>query len=144
MSGTIVSEHILWGCLMSVICGFDRIKSKHDVNSWTLYGKVLWILKTACSGNNFEKKKMVPLINKEFESYASQGNYYIYKKVKTYIDKKEYWKVRDRCHYTGKYRETIVIIQVNIEVLHTVYIIQSILYIHVFFTMDQTMTIILS
>ena len=33
---------------------------------------------------------MVPLINKEFESYASQGNYYIYKKVKTYIDKKEY------------------------------------------------------
>ena len=33
LSTTIVSEHILWGCLMSVICGFDRIKSKHDVNS---------------------------------------------------------------------------------------------------------------
>ena len=33
---------------------------------------------------------MVPLINKEFESYASQGDYYIYKKVKTKKKKKEY------------------------------------------------------
>ena len=44
----------------------------------------------------------------------------------------------------GKYIEIIVIIQVNIEMLHIVNIIQSILYIRVFFTMNQTMTIILS
>ena len=41
LSSTIVSEHILWGCLMSAICGFDGIKSKHDVNRATLYAKVL-------------------------------------------------------------------------------------------------------
>ena len=44
----------------------------------------------------------------------------------------------------GKYIEIIVIIQVTIEMLHIVNIIQSILYIRVFFTMNQTMTIILS
>ena len=33
---------------------------------------------------------MVPLINKEFESYASPENNYIYKKVFKDIDKKEY------------------------------------------------------
>ena len=45
---------------------------------------------------------MVPLTNEEKESYEKQKNYYICEKE--FSTDKKYRKVRDHCHYTGKFR----------------------------------------
>ena len=52
---------------------------------------------------NYEKKKMTPLTTKEKIYHNEQEICYISKKE---FDKsnKKYYKVRDHCHYTGKYR----------------------------------------
>ena len=52
---------------------------------------------------------MVPLIDKEIESYEKQKVYHICKKEfchdKNHKNKfKLYQKVKDHCHYTGKFR----------------------------------------
>ena len=52
---------------------------------------------------NYEKKKMIPLTIKEKICYNEQEICYICKKEFDNNDKKHY-KVRDHCHYTGKYR----------------------------------------
>ena len=51
-----------------------------------------------------EKKEMIQLTNKENKSYHKQKVYYICKKNSIDYDDKRYYKVRDHCHYTGKYR----------------------------------------
>ena len=57
---------------------------------------------------NHEKKEMIPLTNEEKESYEDQETCHICEKeFCTDEDKKELkkmQKVRDHCHYTGKYR----------------------------------------
>ena len=45
---------------------------------------------------------MIPLTNEEKESCENQKICYIYKKQ--FSTDKKYCKVRDHCHYTGKYR----------------------------------------
>ena len=50
-----------------------------------------------------KKKDMIPLTKKEEENYNNQKVCYICKKEFDKNDKKNY-KVRDHCHYTGKYR----------------------------------------
>ena len=62
----------------------------------------------------YEKKEMVPLTDEENESYEKQKVCYIYKTEfnsdefnTDENDKNEfkpYHKVRDHCHYTGKFR----------------------------------------
>ena len=52
---------------------------------------------------NYEKKKIIPLIKEEKINYNDQKVCYICKKEFDTIDIKNY-KVRDHCHYTGKYR----------------------------------------
>ena len=58
---------------------------------------------------NYEKKEMIPLTDEETESYEKQKICYICKKEFS-TDKndenkfKKYHKVRDHCHYTGKFR----------------------------------------
>ena len=52
---------------------------------------------------NYEKKKFIPLATEEKINYNDQKVCYICKKEFDMIDKKNY-KVRDHCHYTGKYR----------------------------------------
>ena len=49
---------------------------------------------------NYEKKKMIPLTIKEEIDHNKQKICYI---CKNEFDKKNY-RVRDHCHYTGKYR----------------------------------------
>ena len=51
---------------------------------------------------NYEKKEMIPLTNEEKESYKNQKVCYMCEKEFS-TDKKDQ-KVRDHCHYTGKYR----------------------------------------
>ena len=58
---------------------------------------------------NYEKKEMIPLTDKENKSYKKQDIWYICKKEFWYNKNKEnefklYQKVRDHCHYTGKFR----------------------------------------
>ena len=48
---------------------------------------------------NCEKKEMMPLTNEEKESYETQEICHIWKKEFNNDN-----KVRDHCHYTGKYR----------------------------------------
>ena len=58
---------------------------------------------------NFKKKELIPLTNKEIKSYEKQKVCYICEK-KFCDDKNKkseydlYHKVRDHCHYTGKFR----------------------------------------
>ena len=52
---------------------------------------------------NYEKKKMIPLTTEEKIYHNKQKICYICKKEFNNNEKKNY-KVRDHCHYTGKYR----------------------------------------
>ena len=52
---------------------------------------------------NYKKTKMMPLTTKEEIYHNKQKICYIYNKKFDNNDKKNY-KVRDHCHYTGKYR----------------------------------------
>ena len=54
---------------------------------------------------NYEKKGMIPLTEKEKESYENHKICHICEKEFSTDNKdKKYHKVRDHCHYTGKYR----------------------------------------
>ena len=52
---------------------------------------------------NYEKKDMIPLTKKEKKNHNKQEVCYICKKEFNTDDKKHY-KVKDHCHYMGKYR----------------------------------------
>ena len=58
--------------------------------------------------SNYEKKEMIPLTDEETEFYEKQKFCYICKKEFS-TDKndentfKKYHKVREHCHYTGKF-----------------------------------------
>ena len=59
--------------------------------------------KRACNKN--ERKEMIPLTRKEEKKHNRQKVYHICKKgFSTDDDSKKYNKVRNHCHYTGKYR----------------------------------------
>ena len=58
---------------------------------------------------NYEKKKMIPVTGKKRETHENQKNCYICEQEFCTDEngKKEFklqQKVRDHCHYTGKYR----------------------------------------
>ena len=53
----------------------------------------------------YEKKKMIPLTKKEKRAHrASRRCYICLRKFSTDDNNEKYQKVRDHCHYTGKYR----------------------------------------
>ena len=55
---------------------------------------------------DYEKKEMIPLTDEENKSYEKQNVCYICQKEFNTDDDdyKQYHKVRDHCHYTGKFR----------------------------------------
>ena len=53
---------------------------------------------------NHGEKKIIPLTEEEKINYNDQKVCYIFKKEFDTIDKVRDHKVRDHCHYTGKYR----------------------------------------
>ena len=108
VSTTKVDEHIPCGYSMSTIWVFDHIENKH-----TLYrGKDC--MKKFCGPLrehakniiDFEKKKMLPLTKEELKSHQDAKVCYICGKVflKKFANDKNYRKVTDYIHYTGKYR----------------------------------------
>ena len=56
---------------------------------------------------NFEKEKMIPLTNEGYQSYLNKINYHIFKTnfKMNELNDKNFRKVKDHCHYTGKYRD---------------------------------------
>ena len=133
-SATKTGEHIPCGYSISTIWGFDHIEDKH-----TLYRRKD-CMKRFCEclrGHTksvivFEKKKILSLTIKELKSYKDAEKCYIcgIKFFKNLFRDKNYRKVRDHCHYTGKYRSTTHSI-CNLKFLQ-------------FFTIVQIMIIILS
>ena len=92
---------------------------------------------------NHEKKEMIPLTDKEKETHENQKMCYICEK-EFCIDEKDIefklnQKVRDNCHYTGKYRGAAH----SSELLFAIYVIKYQNRFLLYFIMDLHMSIIL-
>ena len=106
-SRTKINKHTPSGYSLFTHCSFDRTKNKLD------HYRSKNCMKNFCSDLrehatkiiNYEKKEMIPLTKKEEKKHNKQEVCYIYKKgFSTDDNNKKYHKVRDHCHYTGKYR----------------------------------------
>ena len=93
---------------MSTIWEFDHTENKH-----TLYRGEDFMKRFCASLRehpkniiDFEKKKMLPLTKEELKSHQDAKVCYICgKRILKKLSKSiNYWKVRDHCHYTGKFR----------------------------------------
>ena len=104
-STTKVNRHTPSGYSIFTHCSFDKSKNKLDYyrgeDCITKFCKDL--REHATKIINYEKKDMIPLTKKEEENYNNQKVCYICKKEFDKSDKKHH-KVRDHCHYSGKYR----------------------------------------
>ena len=104
-STTKINKHTPSGYSLFTYCSFGESKNKLN------YYKGDDCMKKFCKdlrGHatkiiNYEKKKMIPLTTKEEIYHNKQKICYICKKEFNNNDKKQQ-KVRDHCHYTGKYR----------------------------------------
>ena len=103
-STTEINKHAPSGYSIFSSCSFDQTKNKQEhcrgEDSMKKFSKDLRTHATKII--NYEKKKMIPLTTGK-KNYNEQKNCYICKKEFDTSDKKHY-KVRDHCHYTGKYR----------------------------------------
>ena len=104
-STTKINKHTPSGYSIFKHCSFDESKNKLN------YYRGDDCMKKFCKDLrehsikiiNYEKKKMIPLTTKKEIYYNRQKVCYICKKEFDTNDKKQQ-KVRDHCHYTGKYR----------------------------------------
>ena len=89
-------------------CSFDETKNKlnHDRGKNCMKKFCLDLKEHPTKVINYEKKiEMIPLTKKEEKNQNKQKLCYICKKRFTTDDNnKKYHKVRDHCHYAGKYR----------------------------------------
>ena len=104
-STTEINKHAPSGYSLFTHCSFDESKNKlnyyRGVDCMKKFCKDLRTHATKII--NYEKKKMMPLTIKEEIYHNKQKICYICKKQFDNNDKKQQ-KVRDHCHYTGKYR----------------------------------------
>ena len=104
-SATDINKHTPSGYSLYTHCSFDKSKNKLD------YYRGKDCMKKFCKDFrehatkiiNYKNKKMIPLTIKEKIHYNEQEIRYICKKEFDKSDQKNY-KVRDHCHYTGKYK----------------------------------------
>ena len=107
-STTKINKHTPSSYSLFTHCSFDKTKNKLD------YYRGKDCVKKFCKNLrehatkiiNYEKKKMIPLTIKEEKYHNKQKIRYICKKEFDTSDKKHY-KVKDHCHYTGKYRGAV-------------------------------------
>ena len=88
-------------------CSFDATKNKLDYYRGKNCMKdfCLDLREHATKTINYEKKEMIPLTKEEKRPHCIQRRCYICKKkFSTDDSNKKYHKVKDHCHYTGKYR----------------------------------------
>ena len=105
---TKINKHTPSGYSLFRHCLFDKTKNKLDYyrgkncmkNNISLYLK-----KCATKIINYEKKEMIPLTKKEKKIHLDQ-KFVIYAKKGFSTDdgNKKYHKIRNHCHYTGKYK----------------------------------------
>ena len=100
-----INKHTPSGYSIFISCSFDESKNKLNCyRGKDCMKKFCKDLKEHATRKiNYEKKKIIPLTKEEKMNYNDQKVCYICKKEFDTIDKKNY-KVRDHCHYTGKYR----------------------------------------
>ena len=105
-STTKINKHTPSGYLLFTHCSFDRTKNKLDYYSGKSCMKNFCLERT-CNKNNYEKKEMILLTKKGEKKHNKQEVCHICKKGFNTDDNnnKKYHKVRDHCHYTGKYRD---------------------------------------
>ena len=106
-STTKINKHTPSGYSLFTHCSFDTTKNKlgyyRGKNCMKYF--CLDLREHATKAINYEKKEMIPLKKKEEKKYSKQEVCYICKKGFSTDDSNEkYHKVRDHCHYTGKYR----------------------------------------
>ena len=103
-STTKINKHVPSGYSIFTHCSFDESKNNlnyyRDKNCMKKFSKDL--REHASKIINYEKKKMIQLTAEEKIYHNKQKICYICKKEFNNNDKKNY-KVRDHCHYTGKY-----------------------------------------
>ena len=106
-STTEINKHAPSGYSLSTCCSFDTTKNKlHYYRCKNCMKNFSLDLKEhAIEIINYEKKEMIPLTKKEREIHNKQKVCYICKKIfSTDNNNKKYYKVKDHCLYTGKYR----------------------------------------
>ena len=102
-STTEINKHIPSGYPLFNHCSFDQTKNNYSRGKDCMKKFCKDLRKHAAKIINYEKKKMIPLSKEEKINYNKQEICYICKKEFDTSNKKHY-KVRDHCHYTGKYR----------------------------------------
>ena len=106
-STTKINKHTPFGYSLFTHCSFDTTKNKLDYYRGKNCMKIfcLDLREHATKIINYEKKEMTPLTKKEVKKHNKQDICHIFKKrFSTDTSTKKYHKVRDHCHYTGKYR----------------------------------------
>ena len=106
------TKHTPSGYSLFTNCSFDATKNKLDCykgeDCMEKFCKDL--REHAMKIIDYEKKEMIPLTDEENKSYEKQKVCYICKKEFNNDDGnddyKKYHKVKDHCHYTGKFGET--------------------------------------
>ena len=106
-STTEINRNTPSGYSLFTHCSFDKTKNKLDYyrgeDCMTKFCKDL--REHAAKIVNYEKKDMIPLTKKEEKHHNKQKVCYICKKeFNTDDSDKKHHKVKDHCHYTGKYR----------------------------------------
>ena len=102
-----INKHTPSGYSLFTHCSFDTTKNKLDYyrGKNCMKNFCLDLREHATKMINYEKKEMLPLTEKEEKKHNKQEISYICKKGFSADDNnKKYPKVRDHCHYTGKYR----------------------------------------
>ena len=109
-STTKINKHTPSGYSLFTHCAFNKTDNKLD------YYRGEDCMKKFCKDLrehatkiiNYEKKEMIPLTKKEEKKHSKQKVGYICRKEFHADDSnKKFHKVRDHCHYTGKYRGAI-------------------------------------
>ena len=102
---TKINKHIPSSYSIFTSCSFDKSKNKLNYHrSKNCMKKFCKVLRThATKIINYEKKKIIPLTTEEKINYNDQKVCYICEKEFNNNDGKKNYKVRDHCHYTGKY-----------------------------------------
>ena len=104
-STTEINKHTPPGYSIFTHCSYDQTRNKlnHYRGKDCMKKFCKDLREHATKIINYEKKKMIPLTTEEKIHYNEQEICYICKKEFDKSDK-EHYKVRDPCHYAGKYR----------------------------------------
>ena len=104
-STTKTNKHTPSGYSLFTHCSFDEERNKLSHHRGEDSMKKFWLdqREHVTKIINYEEKEMIPLTKKEEKNYNKQKVCYICRKEFNTDDKK-YHKVKDHCHFTGKYR----------------------------------------